>query len=306
MASFTFYAPTNMNRFDWFYDLPTSTADLTGKAIRMSNTVQGNNTLTPDEYTAVYYGSFKYGTFSTQGSDGKYANPGEKLGVISGTLTGYDFYEDQVIRASITDLSFDIVTALIYIDLGQATTGPYAGYDVELLEQLMAGGDNVQGSAFDDVLNGFNGNDSIAGGLRHDRLFGENGNDSLDGGAGRDSLTGGTGRDLLKGGAGVDTFVFETAADSARSKSTADVISDFSSGTDRIDVSAIDAIAGGLDDFFSFVGTGPFSGRGQIRAVDSGEDTVLQFNISSAKGAEMMIVLRGVDASDLTSGDFIL
>ena len=73
----------------------------------------------------------------------------------------------------------------------------------------------------------------------------------LQGGGGNDRLNGLDGTDRAEGGAGADIFVFTAAGHSVdylrRSdgeKWTPDVLADFTSGTDRIDLSAIDAIAG--------------------------------------------------------------
>ena len=72
------------------------------------------------------------------------------------------------------------------------------------------------------------------------------GSDVLNGGGSDDTLIGGTGRDSLTGGAGSDTFVFKTAAEAGygtgtSSSTNADLITDFLAGTDRIDLSFIDA-----------------------------------------------------------------
>lgn len=86
------------------------------------------------------------------------------------------------------------------------------------------------------------GNDSLVGGEGADLLYGGTGNDGLEGGAGDDyldggfgngRLAGGLGDDVLRGGLGKDTFVF--AADSG-----ADVIVDFHSGMDTIELRELD------------------------------------------------------------------
>ena len=55
-----------------------------------------------------------------------------------------------------------------------------------------------------------------------------------------------------------------------------------------------------------FIGTSGFSGLGQVRAVQSGEDTLIRVDLTAAQGFEMQIVLRNVDASTLTDLNFIL
>ena len=53
-------------------------------------------------------------------------------------------------------------------------------------------------------------------------------------------------------------------------------------------------------------GTGGFTGEGQIRAVQSGDDTIVRFNISGPDTAEMEILLKNFTATDLDAGDFVL
>ena len=71
--------------------------------------------------------------------------------------------------------------------------------------------ENVNGSAFDDVLTG-DGNANILTSLAgNDTLSGAAGNDSLYGGAGNDVLLGGTGNDRVDGGADIDTVSYAAA-----------------------------------------------------------------------------------------------
>jgi Ca2+-binding RTX toxin-like protein len=82
---------------------------------------------------------------------------------------------------------------------------------------------------------------TITGGAGADTLTGAVGNDSLSGGLGADSITGGFGVDVLTGGAGADIFVFgantgTTAATMVSSATATDTITDFVSGTDRLQI----------------------------------------------------------------------
>ena len=94
-----------------------------------------------------------------------------------------------------------------------------------------------------------------------DRIFGT-------GGANR--LTGAEGNDTLIGRGGADVFVWRSAAEGAFDAETGDVIVDFNRvERDRIDLSGIDAVAGGANDAFVFLGSGAFTGRaGQLRFGD--------------------------------------
>ncbi|UVO55318.1 cadherin domain-containing protein [Sphingomonas sp. SUN039] len=102
-------------------------------------------------------------------------------------------------------------------------------------------------------------------------MFGGLGSDTLTGGAGADRVYGGGGGDVLTGGAGADTFLYDRLTDSfGATTATRDRILDFTAG-DKIDLSGIDAITGGADDAFSFIGNAAFGNvAGQLRATDIG------------------------------------
>lgn len=84
--------------------------------------------------------------------------------------------------------------------------------------------------------------ENAIGGSGNDLLIGNDANNVLKGGAGNDILYGGGGADTLWGGTGSDVFVFGAVSDSA--PGAADIIMDFQSGIDKIDVSAITKLAG--------------------------------------------------------------
>jgi Ca2+-binding RTX toxin-like protein len=105
-----------------------------------------------------------------------------------------------------------------------------------LIPQIFAGNDEMNGSAFGDVLAAF-GSDDV--------LKGNGGDDELDGGANHDELTGGLGADKLTGGADFDSFIFLSIAESTKGKGGRDTILDFNRAEgDKIDLSAIDARVG--------------------------------------------------------------
>jgi Ca2+-binding RTX toxin-like protein len=81
-------------------------------------------------------------------------------------------------------------------------------------------------------------------------------------------LYGEAGRDVLTGDTGADRFVYMTLTDSPVAVGLRDQIRDFSHAQgDRIDLSAIDAITGGANNAFTFIGAGAFTGMaGQIHA----------------------------------------
>lgn len=73
---------------------------------------------------------------------------------------------------------------------------------------------------------------------------------------------------------------------------------------DRIDLSAIDAIAGGNDDPFQFIGTGAFGGAGRLRYAITGTLTTVEADLDGNRIADLRITLNG--AITLVAGDFIL
>lgn len=98
-----------------------------------------------------------------------------------------------------------------------------------------AGNDTLFGNGGDDFLYGDAGNDRLEGGAGNDFLDGGANVDTLLGQAGNDILSGGGGRDTLTGGTEADTFLF-ALFDSPLSSSTADTITDFVTGVDKIDL----------------------------------------------------------------------
>lgn len=90
--------------------------------------------------------------------------------------------------------------------------------------------ENVLGSRFNDILIGNADGNQLSGMVGNDRLVGLDGDDTLLGGAGNDLIVGGAGNDDLEGGGGRNVFRFMESAGAA----DADLIADFVSGTDRL------------------------------------------------------------------------
>ncbi|MFT3988521.1 calcium-binding protein [Aestuariivirga sp.] len=155
--------------------------------------------------------------------------------------------------------------------------------------------DNLSGGGGNDFLKGLDGNDQLNGGT---------GNDTLIGDAGDDSLAGGEGRDVMTGGAGADVFVFTTLSESAAGAQR-DVIRDFVSGVDAIDLSAVDAINGSDDDPFTFIGDKAFSHKaGQLHFHIGANVTMVSADTDGDGKADFQISLQGQHA--LVESDFIL
>lgn len=101
------------------------------------------------------------------------------------------------------------------------------------------GNDFLDGGTGDDFIQGGGGDDTVIGGAGNDDLHGSDGSDILLGGAGDDTLRPGSEADILTGGAGADTFVFAYSIENIDSPDLSDgrdVITDFRSGTDVIDL----------------------------------------------------------------------
>jgi serralysin len=161
--------------------------------------------------------------------------------------------------------------------------------------------DTLDGSGQKNDLYGMSGNDVLNGQTSNDKLFGGNGNDDLYGGVGNDKLTGGLGKDLMWGNDGTDTFIFASLNDSVTG-SNRDVIKDFShSEGDRIDVSGIDAISGGNNNSFDYIGSAGFSHTaGELRF----SNHTLYGDVNGDGHADFSVHVSGV--SHLSQSDFIL
>ena len=143
----------------------------------------------------------------------------------------------------------------------------------------------LTGNSAANVLLGLNGGDA---------LFGNRGADTLSGGAGADTLEGGIGKDLVTGGLGADIFVFGTAAEAGLGANR-DVIADFTTGTDKIDLSAF--MSGG-----SFIGETAFTGSQKELRFDLGGQ-VLQGDKNGDGVADFEVAVSGVLVFGI--GDFL-
>lgn len=93
---------------------------------------------------------------------------------------------------------------------------------------------NLNAESFSDV-GGLKGNVSIAKGCTIENATGGAGRDTLIGNEAGNRLKGGAGADTLRGGGGADMFIYDKASDST--PQDPDLIEDFTSGTDKIDLS---------------------------------------------------------------------
>ena len=92
----------------------------------------------------------------------------------------------------------------------------------------------ARGTVIENAIGG-SGADTIVGNTAANTLTGGNGNDTINGGGGNDILIGGAGNDTMTGGAGNDTFRYLAVAEGPTT-GTADTITDFTVGGDKIDL----------------------------------------------------------------------
>lgn len=192
------------------------------------------------------------------------------------TLDASGYATNQVIdltpgsMSSIGGVTLENAPSLAEVNANRAAAGypplSQASYDIRMAN-LAANPDagllvdNVgiaYGVTIENAVGG-SGNDLIIGNSASNRLYGNDGNDVISGGAGVD---------YVSGGAGNDMFIADingALVTSKRGTLSLDVIMDFERGSDKIDLSAIDAnpnVAG--DQAFSFIGTNANKGVGQL------------------------------------------
>lgn len=145
-------------------------------------------------------------------------------------------------------------------------------------------------------LEGSTGADTLSGTAASEVLNGLAGNDRLDGAGGDDVLLGGAGRDTLTGGSGDDLFRFTSLTESFRTTTIghSDLITDFATGQDHLDLSALE---------FTGLGNG-HDGTLAIQVSADGSRTYIKSYDADAQGQRFEVTLAGNHA-DLASTDFI-
>jgi serralysin len=213
---------------------------------------------------------------------------------------GYDVvsFADAQERV-LVDLQIDVSAAGFarFFVLGAA-----AGDTYDSIEGLIGGwaSDNLRGAS---------GNESLLGGGRSDRLYGRAGDDTLDGGIGADALYGNRGVDIMTGGQddGLrDRFIYFNENETGVGAGNRDIITDFVSGEDRIEISRIDADTTiGRKQTFDFIGETVFSGTaGELNYRYEGGNTIIAGDRDGDGLADLEIELNGI--LTLTESDFLL
>ena len=201
--------------------------------------------------------------------------------VADSTRTDYDFIADfQIGMDSIQIFSGISLTALSLVRTEAGATYLFieaAQGPMTIAVQAAVNANDVLGLAI-----GQRGWTMLGSSLA-DVMVGAFNHDVIKGGAGDDIITGGGGADALFGGAGADVFRYAFSGDST--VAGADVIVDFTSGQDRLDLTAIRRSA---------------SDRFEI--VQSGTGSLIWVDLNGDGGTDMMIQLADVR---LTASDVI-
>ena len=196
--------------------------------------------------------------------------------IIEAANFGFDYVVCTIsytLAANIERLTLAPTTASALNGTGNASDNFFEGNIFGNDLNGLAGHDYANGFAANDTLRGGTGNDSMFGGTEDDsliggsqndlllgdagadRLFGGSETDKLYGGSQDDFLQGGLGRDVLRGGTGADTFFFASASEAATGRGAVDLIEDFRTRLDHID---LHRIATGQ----AFIGNAAFGGVG--------------------------------------------
>jgi Ca2+-binding RTX toxin-like protein len=211
----------------------------------------------------------------------------------------------------IVDNSGDVVTESgAGNDTVKASVSFVLGPNIEKLTLTGIASIDGTGNEFGNTVTGNAGTNNLYGLGGNDTLIGGGGDDYLYGGDGTDVLRGGAGADVLTGGLGSDKFDWDAVVDAGLG-ATRDQVLDFTHGSDKVDLSTIDAKSGsGSNDSFTFIGTADFSGAaGQLRSElihsSGGDYTLVQADVNGDGIADFEIALVGYTAT-VQSNDFVL
>jgi len=143
------------------------------------------------------------------------------------------------------------------------------------------------------------GTATATGTIQNDDFSSTSANQTLTGTAAADLFLLGGGLDSVTGGGGLDVFRFLPAA-IGLAAANATAMEDFSRTLGEVlDLSAIDAVAGGADNAFSFINTAEFSGvAGQLRWTDLGTSRLIQGDVNGDSTADLTIFAKAAGPVD--------
>jgi hypothetical protein len=182
-------------------------------------------------------------------------------------------------------------------NVGSTTAVNLDSKDMPFLFGILPAHSVTDSTAGSGIVTGF---EQVNGSAYGDLIHGSSVNETFNGYYGDDILIGGLGHDTLIGGAGNDVFVFQSIKDSGTTLATSDVIADFQGAGvadgDTLDFHSIDANTKQVDDqAFSFIGNNvAFSGNaGELRAIWHGADTLVQADVNGDGRTDFQVVLSG-------------
>jgi Ca2+-binding RTX toxin-like protein len=186
-----------------------------------------------------------------------------------------------------------------------------AGQGYDIVRTAIGGwtlADNIEALELQDKTNisglGNGGANNIQGNAGNNTLYGQGGVDTINGNDGDDTIVGGMANDLLRGGLGAD--IFEVQGDSLTGAVLeTDQVYDFSAAEgDIINLSYIDAIQGGGDDAFAYVGTTFTKHAGEMTLAFAGGVTTLRLDVNGDGKVDYQMKING----DVTgeSGSWLL
>jgi hypothetical protein len=320
----TNFGEPGTNRFD--YSITTVDANF---AAGLQVRVNGSALLAGEDFTFdgsaetdakfVVYGGRGTDTFTGgQGNDIFFF--AEERFASGDTVNGGAGYDGMFLRGNYT-IDFNapgytgLFTSIENLTLTSATDERYArgggtefDYSLTLSDALVGAGETLTvngGLLMASETMVLDGSQELDGFLR---LFGGAAADTLTGGANADAIHGNSGADVLRGGGGADTFLYHKSSDSTAG--SMDHILDFAAGTDKIDLSKIDAntlVEG--NQAFSFIGSNAFSGSGagsagQLRTYQDGGSWFVEGDTNGDGTADLVIQLS-VTGGPLTQVDFL-
>ncbi len=175
-------------------------------------------------------------------------------GLTGGTINRFNFFDGDLLLATISGLEFDAVVAnSILRDLSDATFEQnlaqiFSGYEivydasqasgpVEFQPTFASGPVQATSSAFNNnLIAGSSGDDQLNGGIGADTLVDGDGNDVLSGGFGDDNLVSvGSGDDQFDGGAGFDQISYANHPNEVTINLSDNTISGVGVGSDTIE-----------------------------------------------------------------------
>jgi len=217
--------------------------------------------------------------------------------VADGGTTAFVFDASAILNTdSTTDTTGATGGATITVEAGDSARLNIKG--TQNADAITSGtlADVVDGQGGNDTIDGGFGADSILGGAGADSIIGNTGNDTINGEAGIDRIIGGLGIDNLTGGTEADTFVYSTSNESIYA--AADTITDFATGTDKIEVN-YGTVAGGVTvNFGRFASTGT-TGDGDLSLDGTNTNKKIGDSYWSATGQLAIDVDGDGDTTDI-------